>query len=161
MRALLERFARRFRRRDIPAPSGDVYLERYYIYGWTREADFGVALHRLLLSDEDREVHNHPWGESVSIILAGGYHEEFLGADGKIHQRVLQPGDVNVITANHFHRVELLEKDCWSLFIMGKRTQGWGFKSRDGSTFTPWRRFLESKGIPMPYDDNENKETTR
>ena len=80
-------------------------------------------------SDDDRELHNHPWENSTSLILWGGYREERLDADGTVRVRTYRPWSINRIGANDFHRVELLDpRGCLTLFIAGKRQQSWGFK---------------------------------
>ena len=42
-------------------------------------------------------------------------------------------------------RVELLEEDAWSIFIVGPKIASWGFWCRRTHDFTPWREFLARK----------------
>ncbi len=141
------------------------YLSRYYLIGrpthpdghdpfdyygdprpgttWP-EKSWGLYLHRFHRGDMDRELHNHPWSWSVSLILAGGYLEE--RREGlSVTQRVLSPGRLNFIGGDTFHRVDLLEQDAWTLFLVGPKTQSWGFWDRATGFFTPWREFISAK----------------
>ena len=141
------------------------YLSRYYLIGRPymkdgsdpidkfgnpkQEAIFphglGVYLHRFHRSDDDNALHNHPWGWARSLVLSGGYSEERRQEDGAtVTRRTVRPGSWVRIDAEDFHRVDLLEEDCWSLFIAGPKT-GWGFWEREsgvnGPTI-PWREFI-------------------
>lgn len=129
------------------------YLDRYYLMGGPSEdgqfADtpMTVCLHRFRASDEAGELHNHPWEQSVSFILAGGYTEERRHGDDVIRCR-WEPFSINFIAADDFHRVDLLEADCWSLFVTTRKTQSWGFWNRETKVFTPWRDFIAAiRGI--------------
>lgn len=93
-----------------------------------------VYLHCFEASDEDPCPHNHPW-EAKSLILWGGYLE--IRKDEAT--RVYTPGDVNTITENTFHRVLLLEDECWSLIKIGRKVQSWGFYDLRTREFVPWR----------------------
>lgn len=132
-----------------------VYLERYYLHGaptaegeWS-DSPIGIYLHRFRRSDDDLELHNHPWESAVSFVLTGGYEEERRvdHADGKssVERRRLEPFSFNVILADTFHRVELLEDDAWTLFIVTRKTQSWGFWNRISGVYMPWREFIARK----------------
>ena len=152
IRRLLKRVTSHLRCRSIAGGDGSTYLERYYLWGWApwnpnpKSSKLvpwlpGAMLHHFVRSDEDRELHNHPWRWSLSVILAGGYVEERM-VDGRVVLRRVTPGSINIIRDNDFHRVDLLEKDCWSLFITGPKTQSWGFLHRITREFTPWHDFI-------------------
>jgi hypothetical protein len=146
------------------------YLSRYYLRGRPYMEDgsdpidpdgnpkpdaifpsgVGVYLHRFHRGDEDRALHNHPWVWSRSLVLVGGYVEErrisALGVTQVFHfvqKRIVRPWTWNVIDADDFHRVDLIESDCWSLFIAGPKTgKSWGFWDRYTREFLPWRDFI-------------------
>ena len=106
------------------------YLERYFVAGWSpanKRSGPSVFLHHFVASDSAAEVHSHPWGWSLSVILAGGYKETRCGRDGSVHTREFRPGSVNVIEANDKHRIELLGPDCWTLFLAGHFEKDWAF----------------------------------
>lgn len=136
-RTLLRLGARHVLVRD---DQGRPYMLRIYLVPERlRSRGFpGVYLHRFFRSDTDRELHNHPWRLSVALVLGGGYREERWDPAARlVTTRVVRAGAINIIRADTFHRIELLspERGCWSLFVAGRRVQGWGFQSRDGATF--------------------------
>lgn len=137
------------------------YLSRWYVFGGARDGDGGEAfdrfgnpkrtavftsgvnvfVHRFHRGDDDVALHNHPWHWAISIVLAGGYTEERRYGD-KVARREVRPPAINLIRAQDFHRVDLLEEDCWSIFIAGPRAGSWGFWDRDSGQFWPWREFI-------------------
>ncbi len=115
----------------------------------------GIYIHRFHQSDGDRALHNHPWRWAISLILAGGYKEErrvssphASTADGRWREEMTvetfeyHPGDLNILTSETFHRVDLFEEDAWSLFVVGPKFSHWAFWNRVSSEMIPWRRFL-------------------
>lgn len=128
---------------------GDLYLTRTYLTGRSQDGwPVGAFIHHFHRGDKDRELHNHPWNYSLGVILAGGYSEERRMPDGSVKTFMLNPGSINIIRANDFHRVDLLDKEngCWTLFFRWKRIQDWGFWDRNTKVFTPWREFLGIAG---------------
>jgi len=135
--------------RLIHRTPGDKYLERYYVGKL-----FGVTfyLHRFVSRDGDAEVHNHPWTWSRSLVLAGGYREEYVvdlcphaGPSGA----VTAYRDVrwsNRIVGAHFHRIAEVLPGTWTLFFHSQRAtlpdgalKGWGFLNAEEhrTRFTP------------------------
>lgn len=110
-----------------------------------------LYLHRFHRGDQDEELHNHPWRWSASFVLAGGYLEERRTRDrhgrpsNGVEVRAVLPFMVNRIGGDDFHRVDLLEKDAWTLFLVGPRVSSWGFWNRHSGVFTPWRDFLAQR----------------
>ncbi|MHB2027551.1 MAG: hypothetical protein ACYCPT_01885 [Acidimicrobiales bacterium] len=144
--------------RSMPPPrvimnrAGDsAYLERYYLVGGPSEegefqnAPLTVMLHRFARSDEPGELHSHPWEMSVSFVLAGGYREERRLPDESVETKEVLPFDLNLIGQNDFHRVDLLENECWTLFVTGRKVASWAFWNRDTKQTTPWRDFIAKK----------------
>jgi len=113
--------------RVIWGDDGSPYLLRIYFFRIFRERLPGVFLHYFFRGDYDRALHNHPWVTSASVILSGGYIEERRMSDGGIRSQAYFPGDLNIISGDTFHRVDLMKGGCWTLFIAGKRATGWGF----------------------------------
>ncbi len=68
--------------------NGQGYLQRYYAGTFRDGSD--LWLHRFLSNDGDRHVHSHPF-EFQSVMLCGGYTEEFLTDDGSKDHRVTLP----------------------------------------------------------------------
>lgn len=147
--SLLWRFVKRYWawKRDpgrIIHTHGTEYLLRTYLT--PRRWPVSVFLHHFFRGDDDRELHNHPWEVSIGLILAGGYVEERLRTRG-IRVRRFRPGSINVIRANDFHRVTLLDpaRGCWTLFLTFRRVQDWGFLDRLTGKFIPWREHVERR----------------
>jgi hypothetical protein len=109
-------------------------------------------LHYFFRGDEDREVHNHPFNKSVSVILTGGYKEYLWNSRRqKFDVRNKLPGSVNYIRRNDFHRVELFDNQgCWTLFTtfgraMPSNGQDWHFLDTTTGEMTPWARWEEKR----------------
>jgi hypothetical protein len=144
-----EKFARKLPTWVITIEPEGPYLARHYIFtkGWIPEKYkkalkrlYSVFFHEFLRSDSDRELHSHPWSCAYSLILAGGYVEEravLVNGEYKIVRKTFRPGMINVIRANDFHRVELLDgKTTWTLFVGGEQTgKGWGFLDMETREF--------------------------
>lgn len=143
---------------------GSPYLSRYYLTQRPRMPDgsapfdphgdpksgvfwpdgVGLYLHRFHRSDDDGALHNHPWRWSLSLILVGGYSEERRRGT-RVERRFVGPGSLNFIRATDFHRVDLVERDAWSLFLAGPKVGSWGFWDRASGITTPWRDFIATK----------------
>jgi hypothetical protein len=132
----------------IRREGGVPYLTRYYILGGPRERrwlswlPFNIFIHQFHSSDEP-VLHNHPWTWARSLLLVGSYQEFRMVGAQTLHRRKLGPGNVNIIRANTFHWVELLSPEVWTLFIVGKKIQEWGFWTEEG--FEGFREYLAKK----------------
>jgi hypothetical protein len=106
--------------------AGAPYMERWWVI--PRNRWFNVYLHRVLQSDGDRAMHDHPWA-NMTIVLNGPGYVEF--AIGGAKRRTF--GDVVIRRPSAAHRLELVEDDdgrprpTWTLFITGPRIRKWGF----------------------------------
>jgi hypothetical protein len=139
----------------IEDTEGNPYLTRYFFFGKER-ALFNIFLHRFQASDRDKSpdngsllLHSHPWRASVMLILAGGYVEERRQPDDTVMPHTFTPGSINYLNDYHFHRVDLLEQDGWSLFITGPRRSyksSWGFWDRQTKVYTGFREMLDRMG---------------
>jgi hypothetical protein len=107
---------------------------------WGKRGPIGIYLHKFHQGDDAGELHNHPWKWAFSVVLAGGYSEERRQGDKVIRRRVA-PLSLNFILGSTYHRVDLYERDAWTIFVVGKKVTGWGFWNRDTSLFTPWQLF--------------------
>jgi len=128
-RAWCEALARTLQVQHIPR-NKQPYLERYFAAGWSPtngRSGPAIFLHHFVASDAHDQVHSHPWGWSVSLILVGGYREHRCASDHEVIVREYHPGDVNVLEATDQHRLDLLSADCWTLFLAGSFEQAWRF----------------------------------
>jgi len=146
------------------------YLERYLV-----GVLFGVMfyLHRFVSSDSERHVHNHPWKHGGSLILTGGYIEEYVtdicphagdsGCITEFKKRQL----FNSVNGSKFHRIHNAKHHTWTLFFHGKRQRvkkhhdgtyyrvlkSWGFLEQagtddDGPTHTVFTPYKSRSGNP-------------
>ncbi len=120
------------------------YLTRYYLFRkpvWWMPS---IYLHCFHSSDQDLELHSHPWGFSVSLILSGSYKEEYFDGD-EIKTRIMKPGMLNFISADKYHRVDLIDDEVWTLFISGRKMKNWGFIDRNTKKYIPAEEFENYK----------------
>lgn len=107
---------------------GQLYLTRYYL-GKVGKWEF--HLHRFTRGDNDRRVHDHPYEQSYSFILSGGYDEErLIGVcpyNGPITTTKVRKW-FNPIDGLDFHRITRLHKPIvWTLFVHTPKFKEWGF----------------------------------
>ena len=157
-----------FRKRIISNAERVPYLVRYTIFScqW-----FGIFIHKILRSDDDRDLHDHPWN-FWTLILKGGYAEETPLVNPPtwrdhlpkmiLKSRWCGPGTLIRHSAEDCHRLELRSnspyngdkcsdsscrvcgfKPVWTLFIHGPRRRDWGFHTRDG--WVQWEKYLEGR----------------
>jgi hypothetical protein len=106
-----------------------------------------LFLHNFQDSDRDKELHSHPFKWGLAIVLSGGYREERThdplllqqhGIKPHIQKRTHLPLSFNFIEAVDFHRVDLIEEDAWTIFLVGPEVDTWGFWDRDTGKYAPY-----------------------
>lgn len=143
-----------FSKKVIRNTEFEPYLVRYAL----NTPLFGIKLHHILRSDEERDLHDHPWS-FLSIILAGGYREitpragqprgkvekvTFLGRSREMTWRWYGPGSILWRPAPWLHRLDLPpDTTAWTLVITGPRRREWGFHTVCG--WIPWPRYAQAK----------------
>lgn len=141
------------------------YLARFYLVDERSQGDGtgGLYLHYFFKDDPDRDLHNHPWDYAHTFILAGGYVETFRTAgDTEDRIRTVQEGSSNKLGHDHFHRVELLEPGCWSLFKVGPRSSSWGFLDEATGEVIDFKDYLVGEqSNPEKYLDANDPELDR
>ena len=132
--------------RTITREDGEPYLTRYYIFRKPFKWMPSIYIHCFHSSDTDVELHGHPWGHSISFILKGSYLEEYRVGD-LVKTRILSPGMFNYIPANKYHRIDLQDKEVWTLFISGAKPKydTWYFWNRDTKEYWDWRDHNQMK----------------
>jgi hypothetical protein len=112
------------------------YMERFWIF---RTRWLSARLHRILRSDHDRDLHDHPW-DYATVILRGGYWE--VTEAGK---RWYGPGSILLRRASHLHRLILPPgAPTTTLFLHRKKRREWGFRTDAG--WVHWRHYTEARG---------------
>lgn len=140
---------------------GEAYLKRYTLM---HQPDLRVYLHQILLSDDDRALHDHPW-DFKTILLSGGYYEEIPAGWNNLRRsahgalvgtmetkKIFHPR-FSVIRhkAEDLHRIDLPDgKPVWTLFIAGNKSREWGFMSPKG--WVHWREYINEKFGPSSVE---------
>lgn len=126
-----------------------VYLRRWRI---VQTPWFGILLHKILLPDGDRDVHDHPWA-FIPIILRGGYVEEWCESEQNARHwsafPLLWPRGARrrvrrarIMRLGEFHRIRTLDRvPTWTLCLVGPRHGSWGFMTPTG--FVDWKDYGE------------------
>jgi hypothetical protein len=137
------------------------YMERYWLVKPNSWFPFAVRIHHILRSDDDRHMHDHPW-RWCSMILRGHYyeltpasHEDLslrrrelvLHVDGeRVAIRRYNSGAIRIRQATARHKLVLDSgSSVWSLFIMGRQVQTWGFYTPEGKV--PWFEYLNANEV--------------
>lgn len=101
-----------------------------------------ARVHRIMRGDIDRHLHDHPsW--NISIVLKGGFFEVmpmfkgdpiWCGGVEAVRSVWRGPGSIVIRRkATARHRLELpYGEECWTLFIIGKKSNEWGFYTEQG-----------------------------
>lgn len=111
------------------------YMVRWFLI---RSRWFNLFINRILRSDKDRDLHDHPWW-FLSFILWNGYLETRVQTvKTTTGQFVLErmPKRVRPFTvvfrrAKDLHRLEL-HKPAVTLVLTGPSVRKWGFRTRYG-----------------------------
>lgn len=114
------------------------YMHRYWLIPFEWNLPFSIRIHHIKRPDADPFLHDHPWNWRT-IILRGGYFEEDVF--GNLRARVA--GDTVKATAETFHRIDSVsEGGVWTLFIMGRRRNRWGFMHGSPARKTYYRDYV-------------------
>jgi len=123
---------------------GKPYLTRYLVCEHPDGSQEWI--HQFLSADGDRHLHSHPWN-AQSSILVGGYIEAYLD-DGDVKTRDLKPGDTNIITPSHIHRIVCVSPYCWTHMLVGtSRLPQWFFIDEAGN-----REYMQTS--PLKWWEN-------
>ena len=128
-----------FLHRDQLGPDHDPYMKRFKIIDTPL---FAIRVHRILRSDADRHLHDHPWS-FVSFVLRGGYLEyapHGCGIPGCCQRREVIAPWVVFHRAADLHRLRL-SRPALTLVFCGPRRREWGFQTESG--WVPWRDYLD------------------
>lgn len=132
-------------------------LIRYYIYDGGDDSR-SIYIHKLLRSDDERNLHDHPW-DFHTFLLTDGYFEElpheFNKETGILEYTNIEyrlPFKLYYRPATWAHRL-LLNKPVWTLVFRGKKRREWGFYTDNG-----WTHWTEYKYDRSFKDDDERNE---
>ena len=100
-------------------------------------------------SDEDRDLHDHPWAFLTWIRGPVGYLEEVPKFHGSAYTWLdeRRPGSILFRPARFRHAVrfptDYVDGTCVSYVLTGPRVRDWGFWSK--GRWIPWREYGESR----------------
>lgn len=144
---------------ELIGDPSDPYMRRWRVRNTGGRHTWGLYLHHIRLSDDDRALHDHRYA-SVSLILEGGYIEHTPGPGFKTVHSYDPPrfeydnratvrhlfGAGSLIKRPHAaapHRLELVNGEpAWTLFVIGTPVRDWGFYC--GRGWVPWREFVST-----------------
>jgi hypothetical protein len=138
---LEQRLDRWFTHKEIPDfwDPDQVYLKRWWVL---RTRWFIVRIHKIMMSDSDRDLHDHPWS-FWSWILKGSYIEEIWDEDDQMKKIKLRPRwSLGFRNATQLHRLTLENDDepVWTIVVSGRSERDWGFQTDDG--WLIWHEYL-------------------
>jgi hypothetical protein len=127
-----------------PPTNPQTYRWHLWLPKWLYDRGWRLNLHRWLRSDDDRALHDHR-GDSVSVILWGGYYEITSHAWEPLKRRWCFPGCVLFRRGELPHRVELREGhgQVWTLWLRWPFRREWGFWCRKG--WMLWSDYMGSR----------------
>ena len=108
-----------FRSFTITGRDGTPYLRRFYLLKTRR---LSIYVHEILRSDEDRELHDHPW-DFTSIILSGSYLETTRIFGLFTFNVIKQRGNIIRHKAEDAHRLTVIDGPVWTLVFTGPKRQ--------------------------------------
>lgn len=117
---------------------------RWHLLRWR---GIQIALHRWLLSDNDRALHDHS-ADNISILLTGSYREWFSHNWEKPHWKLRLPFIPYFRRGGEPHRVELHRGPLWSLWIRFAPFREWGFWCPKG--WKHWKEYVKERDYSAP-----------
>lgn len=130
--------------KEIIAKNGDVHFRRYRLL---QTPWFAIYIHQIMISDFDRDPHDHPWNFS-SVILRGAYREvaSYPPRFDKIYCNDYYAGDVIEHKAEDAHKLTLVTREVWTLVFTSGRTRYWGYQTPAGWIGHQEYRQLKNEG---------------
>jgi hypothetical protein len=151
----------------------ETYLTRIHLtpFRWWPKILPRIYLHFFGRPDEDRELHDHPWG-FTTIVLWGGYDEishvmnyRPFEPSGEIRQDCLGFLSIRRRQATHAHRITRLHtKHVVTLVLRDhSRQRTWGFWCDQGIAsrvwaWVPWHQYMVAKNLLDPVTQRDEVE---
>lgn len=130
--------------KEIVSKYGQIHFRRFRLL---QTPWFAIYIHQILKSDEDQDMHDHPWN-FTSVILEGSYMEACKIAPDfdSIHYRTYYSGDVIEHKAEDAHKLTLKSQEVWTLVLVSGRTRYWGYQTPAGWIGHEEYRQLKNEG---------------
>lgn len=148
---------------------GDLYMARFWLFnaypdtgasGADRKRwqfPISIRIHHILLPDQDRHLHDHPWN-ARTFILRGWYREAKprtrcgMSNWAPEYRVVRLEGETATLSFGEYHRItEVAPGGVWTLFVTGKYRGTWGFLVN--GVKVQWRRYLGIDTAAAPSVD--------
>jgi hypothetical protein len=132
--------------KEIKSKMGEVHFRRYRLI---QTKWFAVYIHQILRSDQDRDMHDHPWN-FTSVILEGAYREasSYPPLFDKVYVRDYYSGDVIEHKAEDAHKLTLVSDQVWTLVFVSGRERVWGYQTPSGWVpHDEYRKMKNSRAI--------------
>jgi hypothetical protein len=130
--------------KEIKSKQGEVHFRRYRLL---QTPWFAIYIHHILISDQDKDMHDHPWN-FTSVILEGAYREvsSYPSNFDKIYVRDYYSGDVIEHQAQDAHKITLVSDEVWTLVFTSGRVREWGYQTPVGWIGKEEYRQLKNEG---------------
>lgn len=117
--------------KEIVSKYGQVHFRRYRLL---QTPWFAIYIHQILKSDEDADMHDHPWN-FTSFILDGSYTEVCKIAPDFVstYFAIYNVGDVVKHKSEDAHKIAIQTPEVWTLVFTSGRTRDWGYRLKYGS----------------------------
>jgi hypothetical protein len=130
------------------------YMDRWWLMPrWCLQTDkrgnlfpkpwvpFSIRIHYIRRADLGRDLHDHP--ADYRTVILKGYYLEYIQGCG-FHQRFT--GHTVAARAETYHRISKISAGgVWTLFILGRRRNHWGFWVTDddgkNGRKIPWEQY--------------------
>lgn len=130
--------------REIVSRKDVVHFQRYRVIStpW-----FKIFIHRILESDGDKDLHDHPF-DFKSLVLKGSYKEYYaIGPQwGLVKERVFKPLRINSHAHDDAHKIEVIKGPVWTLFFTNGRLHEWGYQTNLGWIENSRYRLMKRNG---------------
>ena len=125
----------------------DPYMIRWWVI--PRNKWFNIYLHRILKSDRDEALHDHPW-INMSFLIRGQYDEVTIAEGGINRHEYLSEGELRFRGPSWAHRLVRPEHvdEVVTFFFTGPVWRHWGFHCPKG-----WRHWKDFVGF---RDESQN-----
>lgn len=116
--------------KEIVSRAGVLHFRRYRLF---RTPWCALYLHKICQSDNDLDMHDHPWNFQ-SLIVKGAYREasKYPPNFDYIHLNSYYPGDVVKHQAEDAHKITLITNPVWTLVYTTGRSRVWGYQTPKG-----------------------------
>lgn len=145
-------FRKLFLVKEIISQDGVLHFRRYRLLStpW-----FNIFIHKILKSDGDLHMHDHPWNFS-SYILHGSYSEETTSYPyfKVVRTKIYSARSIVRHDAQDAHHLTLLTPVVWTLVFTSGRAREWGYRigPEEWIDFRTYRQLKRAAQLPPVGD---------